>query len=78
MHYLFLADEAGVSAAQCRTCYLLQLGSVVELPLIEHFLFLSIDTSKWHVFFVTKMYRPQELKERRMYGLVQKKTRAVI
>lgn len=33
---------------------------------------MSINTSKWHVFFVTKMYRPQELKERCMYGLVQK------
>lgn len=35
---------------------------------------MSIDTSKWHVFFVTKMYRPQELKDGCMYGFVQKET----
>lgn len=33
---------------------------------------MSIDSSKWHVFFVTKMYRQQDQKERCMYGLVQK------
>ena len=68
-----------------RLCYAVQnleLFTTVRLCLLnclitlnETFLVsMSIDSSKWHVFFVTEMYRPQELKERCMYGLVQRKT----